>query len=316
MWSIDNANCRLMTYRDTMTSPATQVLPDNGTSGIGSLVDHTVRNIDIDWETMEGATNYEWQCSYSTDFSNIPAGFNGTISVSHIRLPTLEPATTYYWRVRACAPVHSPWSPKWSLTTSMDTEGVNLKPETPTAGAESVSIKPVFQWTAVIGAEAYELLVATDAYFTHPVIVKINEYSLNTNAWQCDVSLDYETTYYWKVRATSSSTYSTWSSASVFTTEKAPATDESPPAEEPEITTPIEDSLMALTPPKNINLLPSSSPSEQIIIIPQATPVPTTIINQLPEMPAWLIYLIGGLFGIVFLALLIVLVIVLKIKRF
>jgi len=305
-----------MTYRDTLTSPAIQVLPENGTSGIGSLVDHTVRNIDIDWETMEGATNYEWQCSYSTDFSTIPAGFNGTTSASYIRLPTLEPATTYYWRVRACAPVHSPWSPKWSITTSMDTEGVNLKPETPTAGAEGVSIKPIFQWTAVIGAEAYELLVATDADFTHPVIVKINEYSLNTNAWQCDVSLDYETTYYWKVRATSASTYSAWSSTGVFTTESAPTTDESPPTEEPDITTALDDPLMSLSPSLNLQPFPSNPSTEQSMILPQSTPAPTTIINQLPDMPGWLIYLIGGLFGIVFLALLIVLVIVLKIKRF
>ena len=72
------------------------------------------------------------------------------------------------------------------------------------------------------------MLVATDADFSKPVIVKINDYSLPTNAWQCDVSLDYATTYYWKVRATASGTSSAWSSASVFTTESPPATDIEP----------------------------------------------------------------------------------------
>ena len=320
LWSIDISDCRLMTYCDTLTSPAVQVVPENGTSGIGSLVDHTVRNITIDWETLEGATNYEWQCTYNTDFSTVPAGFNGTTSASSIRLPSLEPATTYHWRVRACAPVCSPWSSKRSFTTSMDTEGVDLQPEIPAAGAQGVSTKPVFQWSAVIGAEAYELLVATDADFSHPVIVKMNEYALTTNAWQCDVSLDYATTYYWKIRATTASTSSAWSSTSVFITESAPVIDETPPPEPPDITTSLDDSLMSLSSLDGIQSFPANSSLEQAAALPPVTPAtspaPTTIVNQLPDMPGWLIYLIGGLLGIVFLALMIVLVIVIKIKRF
>jgi len=319
LWSIDSANGKLMTYYDTLTSPAVQVAPENGTTGMGSLVDHTVRNITLDWETMNGATNYEWQCTYNTDFSTIPAGLNGTTSASSIIITALEPATTYHWRVRARAPVYSPWSPKWSFTTCMDTEGVNLQPEMPAAGAEGVSVRPVFQWSAVIGAEAYELLVATDADFMHPVIAKMNEYALSTNVWQCDVSLDYATHYYWKIRATTASTSSAWSSVSVFTTESAPAADETPPTEEPEITPTTNEPVMSLSSLSNIQSFSNNPSSEQSAPLPPASstaPTPTTIINQLPDIPSWLIYLIGGLLGIVFMALLIVLVIVLKIRRY
>jgi len=202
----------------------------------------------------------------------------------------------------------------------MDTEGVNLEPEMPVAGAEGVSVRPVFQWSAVIGAETYELLVATDADFSHPVIVKMNEYALTTNAWQCDVSLDYNTTYYWKIRATTSSTSSAWSSTSVFITESAPVIDETLPPEPPETTVPLDDSIASLASLDGIHSLPSSPPSAQSSPLsspaPSASPAPATIINQLPDIPAWLIYLIGGLFAIVFLALMIVLVIVIKLKRF
>jgi photosystem II stability/assembly factor-like uncharacterized protein len=310
LWSIDYTNNKLMTYYDTLALPVVQVSPENEIPGIGSLVNHTVRNITIDWETMEGATSYEWQCNYITDFPTIPADLHGTTTASSIRLPALEPATTYYWRVRACAPVLSPWSPKRSFTTSMDTEGVNLKPETPSAGAIGVFIKPVFQWTAILGAEAYELLVATDTDFSHPVIVKINEYALKTNAWNCDVSLDYATVYYWKIRATTASTCSAWSSVGIFTTESAlPADNESPtltpPPTQPEL-------LVALSPP---TLVPSQPPATSPIFSPP-TPTPSPAANQLLDMPALMIYLIGGLLAIVFLALLIVLVVVVKIKRF
>jgi hypothetical protein len=321
LWAIDDINLRLMTYFDTLVSPPINVSPENGISAIGSLVDHTIRNITIDWETIEGATSYEWQCKPDTDFSSIPAGFEDTTSASSARLPALEPATTYYWRVRASAPVLGPWSPKWSFTTSMDTEGVSLKPETPSAGAAGVSVKPVFQWSAVLGAEAYELLVSSDTDFNHPAIVRINEFALKTNAWECDVSLNYDTTYYWKVRATTASTSSAWSSAGVFTTESAPVTDDAPSTVTPAPTQPIlEDTLATLTPSKNVFTLPAAlSPEEFRLLptsIPTQSPVQTTIVSQLPDMPNWIIYLIGGLLAIVMLSLIIVLAVVLKIKRF
>jgi photosystem II stability/assembly factor-like uncharacterized protein len=308
LWSVDFNSVNLITYYDPLTLPTTQVLPENKVSGIGSLVNHTVRNITLDWETLGGATSYEWQCNYNTDFSTIPDGLNGTTSASSVRLPALEPATTYYWRVRACAPVLSPWSLKRSFTTSMDTESVNLKPETPSPGASGVAIKPVFQWTAVLGAEAYELLVATDADLNHPVIVKINEYALKTNAWDCDVSLDYNTVYYWKIRATTATTYSAWSSVGIFTTETVPPAENESPTPIPTPTPSITQKLLATL------SLPTIFTPTSPLLAPSA-PASSPAVNQLLDMPVWMIYFIGGLFGIVFLALIIVLVIVIKIKR-
>jgi photosystem II stability/assembly factor-like uncharacterized protein len=323
-WSIDITSGRLMTYSDTLTQPTPQVSPAHKTSGIGRLGDHAIRDVTLDWETMEGATSYEWECSYNTNFSDIPDNLNGTTSASSIRLPSLEPATTYYWRARASAPVLSPWSEKWSFTTSMDIESVNLKAETPAPGAAEVSIKPVFQWTSVIGAELYDLLVATDSDFSHPVIVRAGEYALKNNVWQSDIALDYDTTYFWKVRATSAGTTSSWSSVSTFTTEPAPLPVEIPPTAEPETTTSIEDSLIDLSVPRNTQetqQVPATVtlPPEKITVTASpapAAPSQATVINQLPDLPSWVIYLVGGLLAIVFLALVIVLAVVIKIKRF
>jgi hypothetical protein len=323
LWSIDAANCRLMTYTDTLVAPPAQVSPQNEAPAVGSLTDHAIRNITIDWETVDGATSYDWQCCRDTDFSSIPAGFEDTTSASYARLPTLEPATTYYWRVRVSAPAFSPWSPKWLFTTSMDTEVVTLKAETPAAGAKEVPVKPVFQWTAVIGADAYELLVATDADFTHPVIAKINDYVLKTNAWLCDVSLDYETTYYWKVRAATPVTRSAWSSAGVFTTESPPplTADEATPTATLTPTPQVfQDSIAAFTPSKNTLTAPAVPSPEQSSppspTTPASSPIQIPALSQLPDMPVWIVFLIGGLFSIVILALIIVLTVVLKIKRF
>jgi photosystem II stability/assembly factor-like uncharacterized protein len=310
LWSIDTTNGKLMTFYDALTSPATPVAPDNGASGIGSLLDHTIRNISLDWETMDGATSYEWQLDFDNNFSSIPSGFGDSTSASSAHLPALEPATTYYWRVRASAPMLSPWSPKRSFTTSLDTEVVALKPEVPAAGAKAVSLRPVFQWTAIVGADAYELLVSPDAGFDNPAIVRINDYALPTNAWQCDVSLGYDTTYYWKVRATTDSTQSAWSSSSVFTTESPPSTDNETPTEPPSSTSQKnQDGVAELT--QSIKSQPAPAPP-----MPAQPAIQLPNLSQPPGIPGWIIYLIGGLLSIIILALMVILAIVLKIKRF
>jgi len=320
LWSIDTTNCKLMTFLDTLTSPATQVSPDNKASGIGSLIDHTIRDIRLDWETMDGATSYKWQCDYDNDFSSVPSGFEDSTSSSSARLPALEPATTYYWHVRAAAPLLGPWSPKRSFITSLDTEAVALKPEIPAAGATGISIRPIFQWTAVVGAGAYELLVSADDDFDNPAIVRINDYALPTNAWQCDVSLDYDTNYYWKVRATTSSTHSGWSSAGIFTTEPPPSADNEtstgPPAPTPQNN---QDKMTELTASLNSQPVPTIPALMQIK--PPSPPasqpsLPLPNLSQPTGIPGWIIYLIGGLLSIIILALIVILAIVLKIRRF
>jgi hypothetical protein len=116
-------------------------------------------------------------------------------------------------------------------------------------------LKPIFQWSAIAGADSYELLVATDASFTNPIIKRVGADALPATAWQSDINLDYDATYYWKVRASGSSGYSAWSAVSVFTTES-----------------PLE-----LTPPQ-----PPQPPQS-----PPSSPQPT--------IPDWMKYLAGGL---------------------
>jgi photosystem II stability/assembly factor-like uncharacterized protein len=320
LWSVDTTNCKLMTFYDTLTSPPTIVSPGNGASGMGSLIDNTIRNISLDWETMDGATSYRWQCHYDADLSSVPSGFEGTSSSSSAHLPPLEPSTTYYWRVRVTAPVLSPWSLKCSFTTGLETEVIALMPEVPATGAAGVAIKPVFQWTAILGADAYELLVSADDSFSDPAIARINDYALPTNAWQCDISLDYNTTYYWKVRAITASTHSAWSSAGIFTTEPPPAADNGtsivPLAAPPQKS---QDKVMEIIQSHSPQPVPTTPSPMQIEPPPLPAPtssLPIPNLSQPPGIPGWIIYLIGGLLSVIILALIVILAIVLKTRRF
>lgn len=178
-------------------------------------------------------------------------------------------------------PVLSPWSAKWSFTTSLGTEVVALELKSPEAGASGVPLKPLFQWSAVVGAEVYELLVSTDPGFSNPLILKAGDYALPGTAWQCSLALDHDTTYYWKVRAFGSGTYSAWSATSAFTTISPPGSS-SPPI-----------------------LIPSPQPS------PPPIPPPLTLPTQ-EVTPDWFPYIIGGQFFIMILLIVVILVLALR----
>ncbi len=319
LWSIDTTNTELLTFTGSLTSPVTLRSPANKESGVGTVVDHSITNIMIDWETLSGATSYQWQIDYDTDLSTVPDGFESTTSASTSRLPALEPDTTYYWRVRATEPVLSPWSEKWSFTTSLDTEVIALKLETPEAGATGVSIEPIFQWNAVAGADAYELLVSTEVNFENPEIVKVGNYALPSSAWQCSLNLDYETTYYWKVRAISPDTNSHWSAVGAFTTESPPTEitstpEPSQPFPVPSTTPPVSN-LRVSPVPTSAATKPSLSPTSPLFPAPPETS-PATLSVELPIIPYWIVYLIGALLLAIILLLIITLILVLGIKRF
>jgi photosystem II stability/assembly factor-like uncharacterized protein len=233
LWSVDSAHNRLMTYYDSLTQPVSLSWPGDKAPGVGTLVNYTARNIRLDWETLEGAEEYKWQLDYDADFTTIPVGFEGNTDASDAYLPDLELGTTYYWRVRATGPVLSPWSDMWSFTTSLGSEALAPVLESPEAGASGVAIKPIFQWSAIAGADSYELVVSTKAEFDNPTILKTDSYALTSTAWQCNVSLDYETTYYWKVRAVNGETHSAWSAVGAFITVPAPLEAEPPPEPPP-----------------------------------------------------------------------------------
>ncbi|HUT97093.1 MAG TPA: fibronectin type III domain-containing protein [Dehalococcoidales bacterium] len=222
LWSVDSTHTSLVSYTDSLTTPVVLTSPTDGAPGAGMLIEDTVMNISLDWETLPGVTTYRWQLNYETDFSSLPDGFEGTTQGSSLRLADLEPATVYYWRVRAIEPTLSPWSEKWSFSTPIGAESPAPHLESPAAGASGVPLEPIFQWSAIAGADSYELMVSTFATFDNPTVLKTDGYALPSTAWQCNISLNNDTTYYWKVRAVSADSCSAWSAVSAFSTEPAP----------------------------------------------------------------------------------------------
>jgi hypothetical protein len=108
IWSIDTTNLRLMTFIDSLAQPVSLESPLNQESGVGTVVNGIIEDVKLDWQTLGGATSYQWQLDDDSSFSSIPEGFEDSTMASSVRLPHLEPDTTYYWRERANKPLLSP----------------------------------------------------------------------------------------------------------------------------------------------------------------------------------------------------------------
>ncbi|MFH1638914.1 MAG: hypothetical protein ABIB93_01170 [Chloroflexota bacterium] len=156
----------------------------------------------------------------------------------------LRANTEYIWRVRACGTLNGeaivgPWSEV--RTMKIQSGAIINQPYAgpvltgPTGGAMNVNPGLVgFSWAPVSGATEYTVIVATDAGLTQtvggtPVKVSAPAYSVS--------GLDYETTYFWSVKATKPTegvqaigTFTTMAKAApVATTAPPPAATSAPP---------------------------------------------------------------------------------------
>lgn len=137
LWAIDTTNVRLMQFNDTLAAPVTLISPQDGAVDIGRVSGEGVGGISLDWRAPGGATGYEWQVDDEAGFSTIPPGLKGNTSAISVRVPQLAPEATYYWRVRANAPLLSRWSVVWAFTTRSPVAATPTpEPHTPRATIE------------------------------------------------------------------------------------------------------------------------------------------------------------------------------------
>ena len=222
LWSIFDGD-NIYYLEDTLGGSVTLVSPPNEASSA------RVSSVTFSWKEVTSAKEYEiWV--------NTDKNFGGKTV-----LQATTPATTYtfkdipsayrggplYWKVRVYQqePMRNPWSGVWSFTVALG--GGEWSPSiapggvAPSPGATNVSLRPVFQWNAADWATGYEFMLAKDSRFADVVIAKTGNNALPVPAWACDCDLDYSTTYFWRVRAVSETSYSEWG-VGVFTTMAEP----------------------------------------------------------------------------------------------
>jgi photosystem II stability/assembly factor-like uncharacterized protein len=246
LWTIDTANELIYKFRDTLCKLGpTPVSP--GMSEI-IIIDNTgqIEHLTLQWQEIAGAREY--QAAIYADAGATQELWSGTTPYTVIVATegnnpvSLLSGTTYYWRVRATQPIESPWSALKPFASPLGVEEWSPLAEptrvSPPAGASGVPVMPAFSWTSAIGATGYEFVLAKDSGFTEVVVAFSGADALPSTAWNCDIELDYATSYFWRVRAVSEDSHSQWG-VSTFTTEAAP----------PETTPPTSPPIVVESPP-------------------------------------------------------------------
>jgi hypothetical protein len=82
-----------MTLTDTLTAPVSLISPDDQAEDVGVIDNDAVKDVELEWQVLSGATEYEWQLADDADFSSVY--FEGNTGSSSKEVPSLEPDTTY-----------------------------------------------------------------------------------------------------------------------------------------------------------------------------------------------------------------------------
>jgi hypothetical protein len=234
LWAIDNraynfANNEgcLWEYTDTIAKlgPWTTSPPSGSSIPVDPRSGRAVE-VNFAWRQLSYSSVYELQLAKDSDFSIVvlkneniipvdqlapecyfPAGGLVPIPASGIASwGNLEAGHTYYWRVRARATVtgeivRSPWSATMYFTVEAGLRTTSPYPTvtlfSPMYGAKNISTSPGFSWSGLPGTTKYEFILAKDAALQQ-VIVKVD---VPTTSYLYDGKLDYNTGYYWQVRA-------------------------------------------------------------------------------------------------------------------
>jgi len=193
----------------TLAAP-TLSLPANNATNVSI-------NPTLEWNAVTGATGYVLQVS--TDNSFTTTLVNQSVTGTTYNVSGLNYNTTYYWRVKATdGTSESDWSTVWSFTTMMQPLTAVIL-YMPVDGATNVTLTPTLEWMAVATATGYEVEVSTENTFATTVFS-----GTTTNLTQALSGLNYNTTYYWRVRALRGSEQGPWSAVWSFTTIQQPLT--------------------------------------------------------------------------------------------
>jgi hypothetical protein len=234
LWAIDNRSYNFATsvgclwgYTDIVAKlgPWTTSPPSGSYISVDPKSGRAVE-VNFSWRQISYAAVYELQIAKDENFYNrvlvsenitpvdqlsptvyFPAGGLAPASGSNIgSFGNLESGHTYYWRVRARQATtgeiaRSPWSATMYFTVEAGLPTASPYPTvtlfSPTYGARNVSNSPGFSWSGLLGTTEYEFVLAKDAALQQ-VIVKVN---VPTTSYLYDGKLDYNTTYFWQVRA-------------------------------------------------------------------------------------------------------------------
>ncbi len=204
---------RILTVTDTLTIVPTLTSPVMGTTLT------TTTKASLAWTAVTGAISYDvWYGTDSTFVSTTVTTTKVTSTTASYSPADLSEGKTYYWKVRVATPVQSQWAVYLTFITALSAPSLPTVTLSPAPGAAGVSVTPALVWPAITGASSYDIQITDDPFF----VTILSDYASLTNTCVITKPLAYSTSYYWRVKALSSTSESVWTT-STFTTMAEPA---------------------------------------------------------------------------------------------
>ncbi len=162
------------------------------------------------WTAVIGATRYEIQIADSEgDMDFNPTVDDKNVSGTRYTPTALANKQRHYWRVRAVDGdgQFGAWSGSQTLNINFDTvSGLN-----PTDGSSTTDTTPTFSWTAVTGADKYQIQVADNA----ANLAGSSTVNVPGTSYTPTMALTNLLTHHWRVRAVDGDgQFGAWSGAS------------------------------------------------------------------------------------------------------
>ncbi len=183
-----------------------------GVPGIPSLLTPAANGLTtdytptLDWaDSTPGLDHYQIQVDDNIAFPAPPIVDQTTASSTFTLTTPLNPASTYYWRVRAfnTGGFSSDWSPVRILYTAVVPPTINF----PASNFTPPTTRPLFDWANVSGATSYTLQISTQQNFSTFVLNSI----ISPSAYVLPTDLPRNTLLFWRVRANGAHGSGDWS---------------------------------------------------------------------------------------------------------
>lgn len=187
----------------------TLVLPDSAKTA-------TKLNQNFRWNEGDDAEFYQVQIAEDIDFNSIVVDEETNQTSQTFSVP--DYFTEYFWRVRIkIGDRYSVWSPVWTFRTLFGTPTLL----SPANDAEDQKLSLYLKWNDLKGAIYYKLQVSTEGSFLdlNKFVYEADDIELTQRDIQ---GLEYETKYYWRVKALHEDEESPWSEIWNFATEEEP----------------------------------------------------------------------------------------------